>query len=423
MDGFYSIKIRSLYNYFKSTNSSFWLVCLYLFFEYVRPQSIYPFLQVIPWAQLVLLLLLLFSLHEKSVKWVSNGINKLLVLYFIVILFSSLASYNQALSFSRLDSFYIWFVVYFLIVTNVNTHKKYFIFLILYMLFNFKMSQHGFLSWAMNGFAFRDWGVTGAPGWFHNSGEFGIQLCIFIPLTLYFIYSLQKYWTKPKKAFFYLMPITAFGALLATSSRGALIGISAALIYMLLNSRYKFKSLIGLAILSVILFQALPQESYERLMSSGSDSTSTHRLVLWKIGIDEMNNNPILGVGHGSWERYYRDKYPHIPGTAMTHNLFIQAGTELGYTGLALLILMIVYSFKSNRVVRKISKQYNDQFSYNISLALDASMIGLLISGSFVTVLYYPYIWIHLAFIVSLRNVVENSSNKDSNESQLHPCN
>lgn len=38
---------------------------------------------------------------------------------------------------------------------------------------------------------------------------------------------------------------------------------------------------------------------------------------------------------------------------------------------------------------------------------LDAALIGYLISASFVTVLFYPYQWIHVAFIVALNNIAK----------------
>ncbi|MDA3870158.1 MAG: hypothetical protein PF589_09505, partial [Gammaproteobacteria bacterium] len=42
---------------------------------------------------------------------------------------------------------------------------------------------------------------------------------------------------------------------------------------------------------------------------------------------------------------------------------------------------------------------------FNLTYALDAGLIGYLVAGSFVTVLYYPFFWIQIAMIVMLNNV------------------
>src|SRR5690606_31335679 len=132
---------------------------------------------------------------------------------------SGLFAYQPEISLKRHSDLTNWVIIYFAIVRIVNTRQRFFIFFLLYLLCNFKMSQHGFISWASRGFSFSGWGVTGAPGWFHNSGEFGIQLTIFTPLACAFILGLRQFWGRWTRLFFYLMPITAVGSTIATSAR------------------------------------------------------------------------------------------------------------------------------------------------------------------------------------------------------------
>jgi hypothetical protein len=42
-----------------------------------------------------------------------------------------------------------------------------------------------------------------------------------------------------------------------------------------------------------------------------------------------------------------------------------------------------------------------------MAFGFDGALIGYLITGFFVTVLYYPFFWINLAMTVSLHNVTE----------------
>jgi hypothetical protein len=85
--------------------------------------------------------------------------------------------------------------------------------------------------------------------------------------------------------------------------------------------------------------------------------------------------------------------------------------SELGYSGLAVFICLILVTLTNNAKTRKlvmINTTIENRFIYNMAHALDASLIGYLVSGFFVTVLYYPYFWINLSLTVALNNVAKS---------------
>ena len=411
MKDLYAIKIRAIFSELKVERVSFWLICIYLFMEYVRPQSIYPAIDVIPFAFITILFAFITYLIEGKHERVKNAENKLIVAFLAIILLSSTFSYAPAESFSNLQLFLSWFIIYFLIIHIVNSEKRFFIFFLSFLLYNFKMSQHGFLSWAQIGFQFRDWGVTGAPGWFHNSGEFGIELCMFLPLSIYFVLSLKQHWGKLKLFFFLLLPFTAMASVIATSSRGAIVGAAAALLWMVGKSKARVKALLAIAIISIVVYSFLPPEQHQRFQSSGEDKTSTTRLVRWEAGLEMMENNPILGVGYRNWMPYYRDFYGQ-KDVGLPHNIFIDAGAELGYTGLIIFILMILFTLINNARTRKLALATGNKFIFYTAHGLDAALIGFLVSGFFVSVLYYPYFWINLSLTVALNNIANQQTTK-----------
>ena len=405
MQDMYAVKLSAIWAQLKTERASFWLICVYLFLEYVRPQSIYPEIDVIPYAFVTVILAIIAYFIEGKQPRVSNIENKLIVFYLLIILLSSFFAYSPTESYKKLQLFLTWFIIYFLIINIVNTEKRFFIFFLSFMLYNFKMSQHGFISWAQIGFQFRDWGVTGAPGWFHNSGEFGIELCIFLPLSIYFVISLRQYWGRLKLLVFLLFPFTAMASVIATSSRGALVGSVAALLWMVTQSNAKAKALLAIILISIVAYSYIPPESYQRLQSSGEDKTSQHRLERWKVAREIMAEYPVLGIGYANWMTYYKAFYPQkSPG--LPHNIFFDAGAELGYTGLLVFLMLILYTFINNSRTRKMALKLEDNFSYYIAHGLDAAMIGFMVSGSFVSVLYYPFFWINLSFTVALNNIV-----------------
>lgn len=86
MDNLYSIRIKEMWAYLKAQDALFGLINIYLFLEYVRPQTLYPPIDIFPLTRSVLILTLgLFFLRGNSAL-VKNPINKLLFLFFFVIL-------------------------------------------------------------------------------------------------------------------------------------------------------------------------------------------------------------------------------------------------------------------------------------------------------------------------------------------------
>lgn len=395
----YSINIRHIHAAIKNEGWSFIFICTYLFFEYVRPQSIYTWLDIIPWPQVILILTVISLFFEKDRYYSGNILNKLMVAYALVVLLSSAVSTYPGASFSRLRTFFDWFIVYFLIIKIVNNEKRFFIFLLLFLLCSFKMSQHGARSWIMRGFSFAGWGVTGAPGWFQNSGEVGIQMCIFVPLSIAFIFGVYKYLPKIWRIIFLLMPVTGVLTIIASSSRGAMIGLAGSGIWALKRRpKIFFPSLIALLIIFFIVCQIIPPEFLDRFDTAGQDKTSLVRMERWEHGLDAMNKLPLFGVGFNVWDIYYPNHYNiEFKGTYLVHNVFVQCGSELGYSGLSIFGLMIISCFITTYKIRKMSLESDDKFLSTITYGMDAALIGFLGSAFFVTVLYYPYFWIHCA--------------------------
>jgi O-antigen ligase len=83
----------------------------------------------------------------------------------------------------------------------------------------------------------------------------------------------------------------------------------------------------------------------EKLKSSNfltSRETSTERLKLWKVAIDEIIYRPVTGVGIQVFDKIIAKKIRNEEGYH-THNLFLNILVELGIPGL-LLFLIFIYS-------------------------------------------------------------------------------
>jgi O-antigen ligase len=401
MNDFYQVNLKSIWFYLKNEKLLFWLINIYFFFEYVRPQTIYPIIDIFPFAQTALILSSLLLFKKFYFSFAKHLLGRLILLYFVVLVISSIFAFDKNIAFSNLPNFIAWMVVYFILSNGVNTEKQIFIIILAFLLYNFKMSQHSFRGWASMGFRFSSWGTGGGPGWFHNSGEFGIQMCIFLPLAAYFFIALRLYWPFWKKAIFFLFPFTALTGIISSASRGAVLGAGAVLFWMFLKSRNKVKGIIIVVLVTWIIINLIPTEQKVRFQDAGGDRTSISRLERWEKGLKMVESYPFFGVGYSNWAVADRVMFGGHGG--LSHNIFIECMSELGYAGLSIFILLIIYTFYTNYQSRRLD--ISKGFVFYMAHGLDGALVGFLVSGFFVTVLYYPYFWINLSFTAALNNV------------------
>lgn len=406
----YTMKIGRLWMALKQEPLSLWFLCIYFFFEYVRPQTLYPVLDILPWAQLFLIASIVSAFLDRESYLTSNVMNKLFIAFILIIVLSGLLAFRPSASLDHWDVMGGWFIVYFLVTGIVNTEKRLFLFLLAYSLFNLKMSQHGAIAWTMRGFSFTSYGLNGSPGWFRNSGEYAIQMLVFGPLVLAMAISLRGYWGKYKKLFFYMIAASGYMAVIGASSRGAQIALVVVIIWFVLKQKNGFKGLMVVLTMSVVLLYLLPDEQMQRFQEMGEDENSLQRLAYWQYALDYVIPKfPVFGIGYNNWLDYVWYMVPEGLGPYGTiqkvHNIYLQATTELGIIGFVSFLLLVTYAFINNARTRVMSINFDSKLYYNVSFGLDAGLIGYLVAGSFVTVLYYPFFWVQIAMIVALNNV------------------
>src|SRR5688572_20304856 len=193
--GLRSLRPGAIWAFLRKQPPSYWGVLTYLFFEYVRPQNLYESLMGPPYARIVVVLTLgAFVMERRKIRFGAPEV--LLALFSLVVVASSIAAFYPNMSWDKLSVYFSWVIIYLIISNGVDTEERFLVFMLCFLLYSFKMSQFGTRSWAQDGFVFRDWGTLGAPGFFRNSGEFGIQMCIFLPLMVAFIQALGDNWSR-----------------------------------------------------------------------------------------------------------------------------------------------------------------------------------------------------------------------------------
>ncbi|WP_224981910.1 O-antigen ligase family protein [Geomonas agri] len=408
---------RAVWQAFRQESIAFWLLCIYLIFEYNKPQSIYPFLAFLPWGKVLLGACFFFSFTDR--KALAPHISAVLPMaaFSVAVFLSTMTAYSRAISIDHWVDFFSWVFVVLLISRLVTTKTRMILFMIVYFLVNLKMAQHGFFSWMLRGFSFTGWGVSGSPGWFQNSGEFSMEMAVFIPLVLSYIAAFRETWSRQFRVLFYCILVMAVSSIMACNSRGGIVGLVAVGLWGGIYSRQRVKAIICLAVAGYMIYTFLPPQFKARFETAGEDKTSVLRLTYWSYGLQAVREHPLTGVGFKNWVVWATANRPEIIGLSASdkqaeviHNTYLEAATELGGGGAAVYLLIQLQIFLMNRYAARKAAIAGQRFLEVTAVGFTGSLFAYMVCSYFMSVLYYPYIWILLALTVCLSRICDASS-------------
>ena len=413
--------LMGIWRGFRQEHAAFVVTCIYLIFEYNRLHMVYPAIDIIPWGKALLFLAIFLAFSDKTSNVPPAAAVRPMAAFSVCVLLSMAFALSPSIAAKEWVMFFGWLFVVLLLTSVVNTRTRLFLFLVVYFLCNLKMAQHGFRSWATGGFGFSSWGVTGSPGWFQNSGEFSLQMVVFLPLVLAYIATFRHDWSRLVRVFFYLLVIMTIGSIIASSSRGGILGLIMVGLWCLAYSRQRIKALIVLVLVAVFVYMVIPPEFKERFETAGEDKTSISRLAYWEYGKEAIRDNPITGIGFRNWTIWVAAKHPELIGAIgsrdrleVIHNTYLETATELGLLGAAAYFAILLQIFLTNHRSAKMARMRNDSFLAATATGLNGSLIGYLVPSYFMSVLYYPYIWILLALTVCVSSVCRQGAREHS---------
>ena len=389
------------------------LACIFYFFiEYMRLQEKYAIFYGLSLGKISAIIFLIAFFLDGNTFSSRNRINKYIVTFSIWMILTAITGINLNESIDRLTDILKFFLIYFLAINVINNKRQLYILIITLLLLYFSYTNFSLRQWAAQGFYSGVHGTFVGSGFFNNANDFGAALCAFWGISLGMAFgdktkifnTFRMKWFHIGNTFLFIL------AVLITSSRGATLGLAGSALYSLRNARRKILSLIIIIVLAIGYVFLIAPEQIERFKKMGAmdDQTSQERIENWKAAIAMFQDNPITGVGVGNYveanNRIYHTGIPYVQ-----HNIYLQALTESGLPGLAIVILIIIGFFKNQMETKKIleSEKINDPFYMGLANGLNISMIGFLIAGFFITVLFYPFFWVNLMISVALKKIVE----------------
>jgi O-antigen ligase len=384
----------------------------YIFVEYTRIAVVYPVLAPLQLGKVSLLMAILGVVACRATASADgNGRMKFAIAMLAIVSFiSALAAHYTTVPEGPLWNIPEQLIVVFLIGRAVTSRWRSQGFVFLLLLLNLKVAQHGLRTYAFehgraaDEMAFVKFGIIGGGGGFYdNSADLGVAMCVVFGLAV----ALLQANTGRRSRLFFLVCAFAFGALiLVCGSRGAIVGAAAIVLASWVKSPKKSWAPVFVLLFVCGLVFLMPHASRDRFQSAEdykNDETANHRVLLWQAGLKMWADYPVFGVGPANY-RYVRQAYYRIAvensrdrAAFVCHSLYIEVISELGTLGTLAATAIIVCYFLLIRGVRKrLIAEGADRQSWEFCLCsgLELAMIGYLTSGAFVSVFWYPHIWV-----------------------------
>ena len=202
-------------------------------------------------------------------------------------------------------------------------------------------------------------------------------------------------------------------------SRGGFLGLVALGVFCWIRSPKKVASALAILTLAAGLFVLSPPSYWKEMKtietSTNDNDTGYYRLYYWGIAWREFLDHPLLGVGPynfqfatGPYESEHEKGRGHFMWGRVSHSLLFTLLPEYGLLGTLLYAGIAIAGWKDRVRIRKRfriiqragpSPQLQPlRTLYYLTLALDASLITYLVTGAFISVLYYPHFWLLTAF-------------------------
>lgn len=312
-----------------------------------------------------------------------------LVIYAVILIFSIYAASVESVSVSSLSQCVALIAIYWILSKTLR--RENINHLIVAIIFGTVLGSIIFLiaymqeSWytALSGLIF---GVFRPVVLKYNANSWATYSAIGIP----FLAALAIYTPVKNLRWLWMAPVGVLLTIVAVlnMSRGALVAIFAGISFIFLtHSRGRRLFTIGLLMLLIAIFIIFP--SLESLLETALrlESGLSGRGQLWAIAWKIIEENPLFGLGPGSYHNRFFFNATFIDNGLMnlkymptTHNVLLQIGTDLGLTGpLIILFLYGMFFLRS----RKIWFQLKNRPEFPALVAVTASMIAGFTRGLF----------------------------------------
>lgn len=256
-----------------------------------------------------------------------------------------------------------------------------------------------------------------------------LALVLLFPLAFTVATSTTKGINIPFRLLSLATSVVLFMAILATQSRGGLLGSLAVFgvyAWRIIRSKTVFFSLGGIGAIALYALAGISQRASGGTAEAGIDESAMGRLYAWEAAFKMALDNPLLGVGLDNFYYNYFFYSPHWDGlNHAVHSTWFGVLAETGFTGLVLFIVFVYQLIKCAKHTLTVidNSDHIPPYLTSVSLAVYSGLIGTLVSGTFLTQGFIWPIYILAALTIAVSQIASQFERPQNQHNQQHITN
>ncbi|MES9969195.1 MAG: putative O-glycosylation ligase, exosortase A system-associated [Candidatus Thiodiazotropha sp.] len=400
-----------------------------LFMDYVRPDTYLPLIGVIKLNSIIPIIVTIGAIFYQSAndntKIFTHTNTKLFLFFLFLLLISVLTADVTEYSYKTFKlvlGFLFWYYIIIKIVTDVSKVKGVFtVFVIshvLLVILNPEVVTNPAVRSYISGNAFLG-----------DGNDFSLSVSLTVPMCLFLIQDSKKFMHR---ALYILALLILLFAIIGTQSRGASLALIGMFAYLWWMGRQKIMGIFLIAGVLIAVVAFAPPVYFERMNTIRNyeeEGSAMGRIIAWKTAVRMAAAHPFLGVGTGHFPvKLGTDFRPpeyagqNLPWLTAHSSYFLVLG-ELGLPGIIVFLSLLIGSYRrNNKFIKSIRKEPDDsedsEIYRKLFLMLNSSLVAFAIGGAFLSVAYYPHIYVLAGLFVAAELMYKNSksgSEKDKN--------
>jgi putative inorganic carbon (hco3(-)) transporter len=263
-----------------------------------------------------------------------------------------------------------------------------------------------------------------AGGFLGDGNDYALAQNVILPWAIALAGAARKKFMRLTYLYTVMIGLMAVGV---TYSRGGFLGAAAVLVgmyylWVMRSKKYAFglvTGLIGFAAIVIIFLAVAPDDFIERMGSIKDyeqDESAMGRIDAWRASRAMFADHTFLGVGAGAFSEAYGKQYKPIDAVSNVwreaHSAFFQVLGEMGIFGIMTfygLWLSIWYTAFSLRHT-VLANAAEDRFFHTVRGGIYISLIGWAVSSLFLSVAYYPHLFVQAMAVTVLKYFAEKGS-------------
>ncbi len=217
-----------------------------------------------------------------------------------------------------------------------------------------------------------------------------------LPMLVYLAFSYNWKFKRVVRWGFWGIIFLSLSAIIFSNSRGASVGLAMMLvIYILLISKKKGRDGFLMVLVLGITLMLLPDSWWERMSTINvggeqTEASAQQRSGLMRGAFNATVDHPIFGLGPDGWGQVvsiYGD------GIHNPHSIYLKLSAEAGFTGLALYLAIMGFTFWRMKQTIKLAIYAKDRDTMRLAMALIMCVMGLLAAMTFLNAPFHEYLW------------------------------